>query len=198
MSELTIITRERPADIMEVERSGDGFTVAGIVVPFDRVQEVSDDGVTRYREVFDPHSFDRDVAKGGRWINLKRGHGKSDPGEDFLGRCHGLRAQPEGLWAEFRLERSHPLVDEVRYGELKSWSIGARIYRFHREGDVRRYTMCAVDHVAATPKPQYADAGVVLVRDETVDETPGTPRRDRAMERLNALRSAAERRHPGT
>jgi HK97 family phage prohead protease len=197
MSELLIVTRELPPDMLE--RSGDGWTVAGIVVPFERVTEVSDDGVNRYREVFDRGSFDRDIAKGGRWVNLMIGHA-GDDGDRFLGRCNALQARPEGLWGEFRLDRNHPRADEARNGELRSWSVAAAVYRKRTDPpDVRRYLQCGLRHVAATPHPQYADAGVMAVREEvTIDETPQTPRLDAARERLTALKSLSRAATPAS
>jgi HK97 family phage prohead protease len=157
------------------EPVGDGWTVYGRAVWFDVPQRVTDDGVEFYQEVFDPAAFDRDVAKGGRWVNLMAGH-RGDDGERFLGRAMRLDALPDGLYAEVRLDRSNPLADQARAGELTGWSIGARVYKTTLQPDgTRRRLACGLNHIAATASPQYAGAGVLTYRSEHVQETLVTP-----------------------
>lgn len=179
MSELTI-QRDLPAGALEPV--GDGWTVEGLAVPYEREQRVTDDGVTFYLERFARGSFERDVAKGGRWVNLFLGH-KGDEGDRWLGRCVSLREQDDGLYSAFRINRAHPDAEAARSGDLTGWSVSARIYRTReRLGGMLPVVIrevCGLSHVAATAMPQYAGAGVLVAREhEIVSVTTATPRLD--------------------
>ena len=124
MSELIIDRAAAP-----LEAVGDGWTVEGLAVPYDVPQQVSDDGgATTYWEAFTHGAYSRDAAKGGRWVNLMVGH-HGDDGDRYLGRCVAIREERAGLVCAFRLDRSHPLADEARAGELRGWSVSSRVYR---------------------------------------------------------------------
>lgn len=179
-----IISRAAP----ELEAVGDGWTVHGLAVPYGVESTVTDDGgTTFYQEVFASHAFNRDVAKGGRWVNLMLGH-FGDDGDRYLGRCVSLAEDEAGLQVDFRLNRAHPQAEAARSGELVGWSVSARVYRSRREHHSGRVLVfresCGLSHVAATAAPQYASAGVLVARDhEMHDEASTTPR-------LDALRAA--------
>jgi Escherichia/Staphylococcus phage prohead protease len=164
------------------EAVGDGWTVHGLAVPYGKATKVSDDGTTFYLETFATHSFQRDCEKGGRWVNLMLGH-QGDEGDRYLGRCVGLMEDSQGLWSDFRIDRAHPQAEAARSGELRGWSISARVYRSRRElGHDMPHVIresCGLSHVAATPVPQYAGAGVLVARDhELIDSPSPTPRLD--------------------
>jgi HK97 family phage prohead protease len=188
MSELLINRATGP-----LEPTGDGWTVDGLAVPYGVPQEVSDDGgATTYLEAFQHGAFTRDCQKGGRWVNLMVGH-FGDEGDRFLGRCIGLREAEAGLFASFRLDRSHPEAEAARAGELTGWSVSTRVYRSTSiataigERVVYREA-CGLSHVAATMRPQYAGAGVLVARDHTLTVAPSaTPRRDAHREWLDRL-----------
>jgi HK97 family phage prohead protease len=174
MAEL-LIERAAPP----LEPVGDGWTVEGIAVPYGVPHRVTDDGTEFYREGFLPGAFGRDVAKGGRWVNLMLGH-HGDDGDRFLGRCVGLVEEGTGLRCSFRLDRTHPQAEQARAGELTGWSVSARIYRTRTdpEGVVWR-ELCGLSHVAATPQPQYAGAGVLVAREHVATVDPSnTPNLD--------------------
>jgi phage head maturation protease len=193
---------ERDYDVVDLDVGrGDGWTLYGRIVPFGARQLVRDaaDG-PEYLERFDPRSFDRDVEKGGRWVNLRVGHHGADH-EAFLGRCIGLEALHGGLYGTFRVtERDHPLADAARAGELAKWSVGAKVFRSRQVVDpdglrVVDRELCAINHVAATAAPQYAGAGVLVARDhQLVDGTGRTPApiRDALMARLRAERATRQ------
>lgn len=177
MAEL-IIERAAPA----LEPVGDGWTVEGIAVPYGKLSRVTDNGEDFYQEGFLPGAFARDAAKGGRWVNLMEGH-RGDYGDRWLGRCVSLADELDGLRATFRINRSHPHAEAARAGELTGWSVSCRVYRTREEGPpddrIRWRANCALDHVAATPAPQYAGAGVVLSREHVVETgAPKTPKLD--------------------
>lgn len=179
MTELLIERSSAP-----LEPVGDGWTVDGLAVPYDRPQEVSDDGgATTYLEAFTHGAFARDVVKGGRWVNLMLGH-TGDDGDRFLGRCVAIEDARDGLHTSFRLDRSHPQAEAARAGELTGWSVSARVYRSRsvQREDGRRVVyreVCGLSHVAATTRPQYAGAGVLVAREHELIMSPSpTPRRD--------------------
>jgi len=186
MAEL-LIERAAPA----LEPVGDGWTVEGIAVPYGVPHRVSDDGTHFYREGFTPGAFGRDVAKGGRWVNLMLGH-HGDDGDRFLGRCVGLGEEPGGLRATFRIDRTHPQAEAARAGELTGWSVSCRVYRSRNEGhgdqEIRWREVCGLSHVAATAAPQYAGAGVLVAREHTEVNGPSpTPHLDEIRAWLNRL-----------
>src|SRR4029450_5993234 len=188
MTELIINRATSP-----LEPTGDGWTVDGLAVPYDIPAEVSDDGgATRYLEAFAHGAYSRDCAKGGRWVNLMVGH-YGDDGDRYLGRCVSLTETREGLRASFRIDRSHPDAEAARAGELTGGSVSARVYRsrsIQREDGTRVVyrEVCGLSHVAATPVPQYAGAGVLVARDHEFIMGPSpTPRRDAVREWLAQL-----------
>jgi uncharacterized protein len=187
MSEL-LIERAAPG----LEPIGDGWTVHGLAVPYGVEQVVSDDGIEHYREAFQRGAFSRDVGKGGRWVNLMLGH-SGDDGDRYLGRCVSLVETDGGLLADFRLDRTHPQAEAARAGELVGWSVSARVYRSRSElkPDGTRLVwreLCGLSHVAATPRPQYAGAGVLVARDHVmIVEPSGTPRLDAIRAKLAEL-----------
>jgi len=178
MAEL-VINRDSAAPL---ESTGDGWTLYGLAVPYGTESLVSDDGVTFYREAFSAGCFARDVAKGGRWVNLMVGH-SGDDGDRYLGRCVAILEDSQGLWPSFRLDRHHPQAEAARAGELRGWSVSARVYRSRREtiaGQVLvTRELCGLSHVAATAVPQYEGAGVLVAREHVeVDGGSATPRLD--------------------
>jgi HK97 family phage prohead protease len=178
VSEL-IIERAAPA----LEPVGDGWTVYGRAVPYGIESRVRD-GVNgpEYWEEFAEGAFARDVDRGGAWINLMVGH-DGDDGERFLGRCIGLEEQGDGFYPTFRINRSHPAAEAARSGELRNWSVSARVYRSRvirrgsREVVLRERLGCK--HVAATAAPQYTGAGVLIARDHVLIPPEPTPALDR-------------------
>jgi len=190
MSEL-LIERSLAADVLEPV--GDGWTLHGLAVPYDRDQVVSDDGgKTTYLERFAAGAFARDAAKGGRWVNLFVGH-RGDDGDRFLGRCVGMAEASDGLYVDFRLNRAHPLAEEARSGELQGWSVGAKIFRTREDraaGRERRVReLAGLNHVAATPQPQYAGAGVLVAREHEVIGQEPTPVLDELRAWRESMRS---------
>src|SRR5262245_35330770 len=172
-----VINRDSAAPL---ESIGDGWTLYGLAVPYCTESLVSDDGVTFYREAFQPGCFARDVAKGGRWVNLMVGH-NGDDGERYLGRCVAIHEDSQGLWPSFRIDRTHPQAEAARAGELRGWSVSAHVYRSRREtvgGQVVvTRELCGLSHVAATAVPQYAGAGVLVARERVeINMGSATPR----------------------
>lgn len=190
MSEL-VISRALPDDA--VEPVGDGWTLEGRAVPYNVDQRVSDDGGrTWYTERFAHGAFTRDTQAGGRWVNLFVGHA-GDEGARYLGRCIALNEQADGLYASFRINRDHPMAEAARSGELRGWSVSARVYRTRADGPALIREACGLSHVAATASPQYAGAGVLVAREHEVVGLVTTPRADAARKALEALRNLTGR-----
>jgi HK97 family phage prohead protease len=165
-----------------VEPVGDGWTVEGMAVPYGVPHRVTDDGRLFYREGFTGGAFARDAAEGGQWVNLLMGHGGGAERDRWLGRCTSLEDKVDGLWATFRLNRSHPMAEAARSGEITSWSVSAHIYASRTatdlDGPVVWREMASLAHVAATARPQYAGAGVRVAREHVWLTGPPTPRLD--------------------
>lgn len=190
MTEL-FVERSLVAD--SLEPIGDGWTLRGLAVPYEVDQVVSDDGgVTSYIERWATGAFERDAAKGGRWINLMVGH-RGDDGDRFLGRCIGMLDSREGPVLDFRLDRDHPRAEEARSGELRGWSVGAKVFRTRvdraggRERRIRE--LAGMNHVAATKVPQYAGAGVLVAREHELVGPVATPALDALRARLAKVRA---------
>jgi len=187
MSEL-VITRALPDTALEP--IGDGWTVYGRAVPYGVKQQV-DDGKGPYYERIGRGAFARDAARGGHWINLMLGHA-GDDGDRYLGRCLRLQDEPDGAYATFRLNRDHPRAEEARSGELTGWSVSARVYRtssYREDGQtVLQRDACGMMHVAATARPQYAGAGVLVLREHVEVEGDGAaPIRDQWLRKYRQL-----------
>jgi phage head maturation protease len=119
-----------------------------------------------------------------------------DDGDRYLGRCVALEEERGGLRASFRLDRSNPQAEAARAGELTGWSVSARVYRSRsvdRDGRrVVRREVAGISHVAATPRPQYAGAGVAVAREhELIVDASATPRRDQLRAYLDGLPARA-------
>lgn len=193
MTEL-IIQRALPVTAFALESGGDGWTLYGRAIPYNRVEEVTDNGVDSYWEGWKPEAFARDAAKGGRWVNLFVTH-RGDEGERFLGRVIELSEADDGLYAAIRLERTHPKAEAARSGELTGWSVSAHIYRSRTElvggREVVWRESAGLSHIAATPRPQYAGAGVIAYRDHELVGPRPTPKLDEARAILDKLRRRA-------
>lgn len=187
MTEL-VIQRALP---VELEPTGDGWTLYGRAVPYNVDQDVTDDGKIHYLERFAPGAFARDAGRGAHWVNLFVGH-SGDDGDRYLGRCIDIQDRQDGLYTAFRVNREHPLAEEARSGELTRWSVSAHVYRTRMSvtngRDVAIREHCGLSHVAATARPQYQGAGVLVARDHQII-TDAAPIRDQYRKRLDLIRT---------
>lgn len=189
MSELII---ERSLAVDTLEPVGDGWTLYGRAVPYGVDQDVTDDGVTFYKERFAPGAYSKDVARGARWVNLMVGH-RGDEGDRYLGRCIQISEDRSGLDLAFRIDRTHPQAEEARSGELRGWSVSAHVYRTRLdESGVWVREECGLSHVAATRSPQYAGAGVLVAREHVVVENAPRPRLEAARAQSAANRARVQ------
>jgi uncharacterized protein YwbE len=175
MSELIVLRA-----VNAFEQVGDGWTIYGRAVRYGVKETVSDDfGQTWYDEEWEPHAFDRDVAAGGRWVNLLAGHDGLDA-DVYLGRAKRLETRPDGLYAEVGLEKDHPLAEDARTGRLTRWSVGAAVTRSVVRQDGTKVRMAAgLRHIAAVASKKDAREGEWMAQGDGTGVLAyrGTPKR---------------------
>lgn len=176
---------QRSLNVDMLDTIGDGWTVYGRAVPYGVPQRVSDDGHAYYLEQFERGAFRNSAKTNGRGVRFLAGHDR-DIDVSLLGRCVEVREESDGLYTAFRIFRDHPLAEQARSGELTKWSVGALVKTSQKTAGVVLRTWCVLDHVAATPSPQYAGAGVLYTREAVMPRQ--TPMLDAARARLDALR----------
>lgn len=165
---------------LEVRTSGEGRTVYGILVPFDRSAEV-DDGRGLYVERFIAGAFARTIAERGNRVKLRAQH-TSIPLP--IGRFSLLREDPAGLYGEAPVSKTtlgDEVLELVRDGALDSWSVGFRPIRDRRgrDGATERLEV-ALREASLTDMPAYEGALVAGVRTTSPALTP-----EAAMRRLD-------------
>lgn len=158
------LQRAHPADL---EVRGDGRTVVGIAVPFDRPAEIRDTSGT-YAETFRRGAFARTIAdRGDRVKFLAQHERRSLP----LGRALVLREDTAGLYAEFRVSKTQhgdEALELIRDGALDALSIGFRPLRDRWTADRSAVDRLEVrlDEVSAVAFPAFADALIAGVRSD--------------------------------
>ncbi len=96
MSDEKIQNRSYSVDL-ELRANGDGRTIFGIAVPYNKEQRITQTMV----EVFRKGVF-AEVIKAPHRVKLLRGHGENN----VLGRATLLRETDEGLYAEFKISKT--------------------------------------------------------------------------------------------
>lgn len=123
MSELLYRTYEPDVEIKPRSKGGDGRTLYGIAVPWQRPVRVRENG-REYDEQFAPHAFDHQERDAGR-VRLSREHIKL--GGTLIGRLLMMRSDTAGQYVEARVARTEA-GDEtlalVEDGALNEWSVG--------------------------------------------------------------------------
>ncbi|MCZ7526143.1 MAG: HK97 family phage prohead protease [Acidimicrobiia bacterium] len=164
------LSRLFPSEL-EVRASGDGRTVAGLAVPFDRPADVG-----RYREVFVRGAFARTIAeRGAGSVKLLANHRERDLP---IGRATVLREDPAGLYGEFRVSKTgqgDEVLELVRDGALDGLSVSFVPVRQEDRTDPDGRPMVVrlevkLREVSLTAFPAYEDARVLALR-----STPRVP-----------------------
>jgi len=167
-------------------QGGDGRTVYGIAVPYNRPTRIND----RLTEMFMRGAYGHQVDRPGR-VKFARGH--LPLGGELIGAAALLREDPAGLYTEFRVSRT-PRGDEtlalLEDGALDEWSIGfvevpgqTRM----REDGVTVYHRADLREVAVVLEGAYGrDAVVAGVRQAEpapvdTDQLAGFSAEDRAL-----------------
>lgn len=163
-----ILERVAPADLVI---RGDGRTVYGIAVPFDREAMVND-GYGPYREVFRMGAFKKTIRENGGRVKFLANHKRDNP----IGKAISLREDATGLVGEFRVSKTPEgdnALELVRDGVFDSFSIGfAKVPGKDREGKdglVERLEV-KLREVSILAFPAYEGALVAGVRSQFSDE----------------------------
>ena len=180
----------------------EGRIVMGRIVPFGEIAEIrerNDAGdVVEYLEEFLPDCTlaNRQLAErkmGGipSWIPLNLDHSENFDRE--VGRCRSLSEADDGVQSSFRLyggadlPKVRSMLSESHHG--LSVQFGDRVPPIVSErdgGTLIQHRQINIFHVAATPVPAYAGAGITEMREEDLEAlVMGTPNID-AVEKLLA------------
>jgi len=103
---------------LELRANGDGRTIFGIAVPYNKEQRITSTMI----EVFRKGVF-AEVIKAPHRVKLLRGHGENN----VLGRATLLRETEEGLYAEFKISKTREgdeALELVKDGALDQLSVG--------------------------------------------------------------------------
>ena len=183
----------------------EGRIVGGRIVPFGEIAEIrerNDEGeIVEYLEEFLPNCTlaNRQMAErkmGGipSWIPLNLDHDENFDRE--VGRCRSLSEQDDGAHSTFRLYAGHDLpkvrsmLSESHHG--LSVQFGDRVAPIvsERDGEMLvQHRQINIFHVAATPIPAYAGAGITEMREGDIEALVlGTPNIDAVEKLLSELR----------
>ena len=102
---------------LELRANGDGRTIFGIAVPYNKEQRITSTMI----EVFRKGVF-AEVIKAPHRVKLLRGHGENN----VLGRATLLRETDEGLYAEFKISKTREgdeALELVKDGALDQLSV---------------------------------------------------------------------------
>ncbi len=174
--------------------------VVGRMVPYDEPATIRSDvsPVTGkrepFREVFRRHSL-LGMIQGLRdrgsfaAISLNLDHEREAMQQ--IGYASDIEERDDGAWGVFNLYEGDIQIDKIKNMLRTShdgMSVGFKSMRSRITGDLVEHLAVHVDHVAATPLPAYAGAGIVDVREDgTLDLQ--TPRLDALRADIDALRS---------
>ena len=167
---------------LQVREDGDGRTIYGIAVPYDKEQRVGSDMI----EVFRKGAF-ADVSKAAHRVKLLRNHDINNP----IGRATVLRETDQGLYAEFKISKTREgddALELVKDGARDQLSIGFAPIKNRKRGDgVIERLKAHLAEVSLVTFGAYGDAAAVAGVRSVDEETYETPRLDAARVILNAL-----------
>lgn len=176
------------ASELEVRSEGDGRTVEGIVVPFERSARVSDGG-RPYLESFRRGAFTKTLSERGNVKFLSQHQAGHNP----LGRATMLEERADGLWGQFRVSETAAGNDAlalIRDGALDSFSVGFGAVKHVREGEVTVRTEVKLREVSLVTFPAYEDARISAVRQIAADAGLDPEEAIELMRLLPTLRTA--------
>lgn len=176
---------------LELRAGGDGRTIVGIAVPWNRPTRI-DDGLV---EEFDPHSLDHQIRAMHR-VGYWRDH--SVHGGHEIGHIKYARNDSAGLYTESFISPDDPMgdqtLDEIRSGKYPHQSVGFECGPTGSEmrGGVTRRVKATLTELAAVPQGAYGD-GAAVTGVRAASECPQCALRaaDEAEHRLARLRALA-------
>ena len=168
-------------------RGDDGRSLEGMIVPYDQVATVVEQDpetkqLVRFQEQFLQGSLAAMAqgfkARGILDLPLLMGHGNADSFHERIGYATGLDSQDAGVWATFRIydDANLPKIQSMLRESHTGFSIAFKDTRQPRmiDGVVSRVQVF-VGHVAATPVPTYAGAGITAIRSQDDDQEAPRP-----------------------
>jgi len=169
----------------ELEIRGDGRTVYGLVVPFNREAKIETRTGATFREVFRPGSFRQTINAGVNRVKLFENHGHLR-GADPVGVATSLEETKRGVVGEFRIGKSpegDAALQKVHDGILDAFSIGFRSVpgKSLRTKDLVEHTEANLKEVSLVSYPAYTDAAISGLRSQLLDLS------DERLERLFSL-----------
>jgi HK97 family phage prohead protease len=176
-------TRFIPCEEFQL-RGEDGRSLEGMIVPYEQVADVVEQDpetnrLVTYREQFLKGSLAAMAqgfkARGLLDVPLLIGH--SDTFQARIGYATSLHSRSDGAWASFRIYEDSNLVkiQSMLKESHTGLSIAFRDTRAPRliDGIISRVQVF-LGHVAATPVPTYAGAGITAIRSQ--DDSQEAPR----------------------
>ena len=159
---------------------GDGRTIYGMAVPYNKEQRINN----TITEIFRKGVF-ADVIRAPHRVKLLRGHGENN----VLGRATLLKETEDGLYAEFRISKTREgdeALELVKDGALDQLSIGFMPIKNRKRPDgVMERIKAHLAEVSLVTFGAYGDmAAVAGVRQGAPQSTP---RLDEARKILDAI-----------
>ena len=151
----------------DLELTGDGRTVSGLLAPYNE-KALVDDGFGPYYETFLPGCFERPLRGRASYLRVQLEHNGH-----WVGRGHMWRDGATGLAADMRLddtEAGREAAFKIRDGQTPGLSLafmpGTGFDRGTHNGLdlVKRKRVKALHHVALCQEPAYKSAQVAAVR----------------------------------
>lgn len=158
----SFLSREFSADL-EIRADGSGRTIHGIVVPFDTVAHVSDDGRRSYDEMFRRGAFTKTLQEQRQPVRLLSQHNSTRP----IGVATEMREDSTGLYGAFKVSKTRDGDDQlelVRDGVLGAFSVGFTPVKHVSEGDVTVRTEVGLRETSLVTFPAYQGALIAGVR----------------------------------
>jgi hypothetical protein len=168
----------------DLELRGDGRTVYGLVVPYNREATISTRS-GQFREVFRPGSLSRTINGAAKRVKLFENHNHLR-GDSPVGVATRLEETPKGVYGEFRIGSTpdgDAALQRIRDGIYDAFSVGFKAVPGgeRRSKDLRELTEVKLNEVSLVSYPAYAEAGIDGIRSAFPELTP------RVLERLLAL-----------
>jgi HK97 family phage prohead protease len=179
---MTYLERTLAHADLSIRSDGDGRTVHGLAVPFDREATV-DDGFGPYSEVFRRGAFARTINAGVNRVKLLGNH---DRRKFPLGAATMLREDTAGLLGEFRVSKTREgddALELVRDGAFDSFSVSFTPVKERKTGKsmIERLEV-KLREVSLVAFPAYEGAAIAGVRAQLSEHLT-----DEELERLLAL-----------
>jgi len=165
---------------LELRANGDGRTIFGIAVPYNKEQRITSTMI----EVFRKGVFS-EVIKAPHRVKLLRGHGENN----VLGRATLLRETDDGLYAEFKISKTREgdeALELVKDGALDQLSVGFMPIKNRKRPDgVMERLKAHLAEVSLVTFGAYGELAAITGMREGQPQL--TPRLDEARKILNAI-----------